>query len=392
MIDIVEELYKLNPWWEGEFRISFLPRPKYQNLLKKNLNNKDIIILTGIRRVGKTSIMKLFIKDLLEIVSPEKILYVSLDSYALEDYSIFEIVRAYRKEHKLDLGKKVFLFFDEVAYKENAHQELKNLYDHENVKIFASSSSASILKDKRALLTGRARLIEVLPLDFNEFVVFKGLKIKKSEKYLMEKYFEEYMKMGGIPEYVLTGDISYLDNLIDSIIFKDIISFYGVRDIRTIRDYFRLLMERCGKQVSINKIARILGISPDTSRRYFEYFVNSYVIYQIERCGKLTERIRAPKKIYVADVGIRNMVTGFKDKGAIFENLVFLQIKHLRPCYIYQDGIEIDFLIDGVLMEVKFNKNLNVKQKEFFEKFKAEKKKVIKNIDDYLRLEKGEIN
>jgi predicted AAA+ superfamily ATPase len=147
-------------------------------------------------------------------------------------------------------------------------------------------------------------------------------------------------------------------------------------------------MERAGKQISINKIARVLGISPDTARRYFEYFLDTYVIYAVERCGKLNERLKSPKKVYAGDVGIRNMITGFRDLGAVFENLVYLKIKHKNPCYLYENGIEIDFLTENkILIEVKYNAELNEKQKKLFDSYPARKKIIIDSIEKYLKLD-----
>ena len=116
-----------------------------------------------------------------------------------------------------------------------------------NVKIYASSSSASLLKDKNAYLTGRQRVIEVMPLNFDEYLVFKNITIKKSDAYLIESYFEDYMSDGGMPEYVLTGDISYIQNLIDNIIYKDIIAYYNIKSESVIKDFYKLLMERSEK-------------------------------------------------------------------------------------------------------------------------------------------------
>jgi len=385
--DLAEELFKFNPWWENAYRPDFVPRPQYANFLKKNQANPDIIILTGIRRVGKTTLMKLFIAGLLETLEPRFILYASLDSIALEKFSIGEILREYRKIHGLKLADRTFLFFDEVAYRPKIHQELKNFYDAENVKIFASASSASILRDTRGFLTGRTRMLEVLPLDFAEFLAFRKLQPLQAERYLLEKYFEEYLQTGGIPEYVLSGDVSYLDNLIESIIHKDIIAFHHVRDVTGVKDFCRLLMERVGKQFTINKSAKIFGVSPDTMRRYLEYFTRTFFVYTVERCGKLNERLRSPKKLYAADVGIRNHMTGYRDKGAIFENLVFLKIKHQNPCYVYQNGVELDFFAQGMLMEVKLERDFTLPQKALFEAFKAKKKILIQGMTDYLNLD-----
>jgi predicted AAA+ superfamily ATPase len=384
-MDIIEELYRQNPWWEKAPSFDFVERVFYLDLLKGQLKKKDIVFVVGLRRVGKTTLFKMLVEYLLSVTSPKNILYVTLDSYNLGDSSIHEILEEYRKEHKLKRSEKIFLFLDEITYKDDFSRELKNLYDLENIKIFAGSSSSASIVDKKSYLTGRSRMIEVLPLNFDEFLLFKGIKVKKSEKYLLEKYFEDYMRYGGMPEFVLTGDVSYIYSLLDDIIYKDIVSVHKVRDVKVIKDYFKMLMERSGKKMSLNKIANVMDISVDTARRFFNYFSTTFLVYPVEKCGKLNERLRAPKKIYAADIGIRNTITGFRDKGAIFENLIFLKVKNNNPCYIYENGIEIDFRLENKLIEVKYQSKMNKKQQDLFAKIKAKEKILINGMDDYLR-------
>lgn len=153
------------------------------------------------------------------------------------------------------------------------------------------------------------------------------------------------------------------------------------------RDFFRLLMERAGKQFTANRVANILGISVDTVRRYMAYFLETYLIYTIERCGKLNQRRRSPHKVYAGDVGIRNLATGFRDKGVVFENLVYLKIKQRDPCYVLENGNEIDFLFDDVLMEVKLNQPLSGKQRALFEGHPAREKRFVSSPRDFLELD-----
>ena len=379
-------LYKLNPWWEVEFHTKSIPRPKYRNKLSRFLPLRDIVLLTGLRRVGKTTIIKQLVEELLQEVKPELIFYVSLDAYGLEKHSIHEIVTRYRTIHRLGLDQKIYVFLDEIAFKEDFQRELKDFYDNENMKICASASSASILRDKKAYLTGRTRTIEILPLDFEEFLVFRNAKIKTADAYLLENYFMEYMQTGGLPEYVLTGDIVYLSELVDSILYKDIIAFHNIKDPAIVKDFFRLLMERAGKIITLNKMAKILGISLDTVRRYMEYFKETYMVYTVERCGKLNQRLRTGKKLYAGDVSLRNMATGFRDRGAVFENMVYLKIKQHNPCYIYEDGNEIDFFFKDTLMEVKFREKLKDKQLRLFEKIPAKEKIIVSEWQEYMKL------
>jgi len=383
-----EIFYKSNPWWEEEYEFEGIYREKYLNRLEKFFDAKDIIFLTGLRRVGKTSILKNFISLLLNKreIEPIYIFYISLDLIMLKDFNILYIIKEYKKLHKISSNQKVYIFLDEITAKQDYQQELKNIYDLENIKVFASSSSATLLKDKNAYLTGRQRVIEVMPLDFYEYMLFRNITIKRSDTYLLESYFKDYMSDGGMPEYILTKDISYLQNLIDNIIYKDIIAYHNIKNEYIIKDFYKLLMERAGKQLSLNKIAKILNIGVDSAKRYISYFEDSYLIYTVEKYGKLNERIKSPKKIYSADIGVRNIVTGFRDLGAIFENLVFLKIKYLNPRYIYVDGIELDFITENdILIEVKYNSTLNDKQQKLFDNFKAKNKFVIDTTQKFLK-------
>ncbi|MGC9144026.1 ATP-binding protein [Hydrogenobaculum sp.] len=388
-MDIEEVFYRFNPWWENDYKISAIERPKYVDKLIGYLDKKEIELITGIRRVGKSTIFKLTISNLINKlgINPKHIFYISLDFYGIENKTILDILEDYFKIQGIPFEQRVYVFLDEIAYKKNFSQQLKNIYDLYNIKLFATSSSASILKDENAYLTGRSRITEILPLDFEEFLSFKNLKITKANAHLTYTYFEKYMELGGIPQYVITEDIEYIKQLTDDIIYKDIIHFHNIKEVSLLRDFFYLLMERSGKQFSLNKISKVLGISVDTARRFFEYFKDTFLIYTVERCGKLNERIRSSKKIYVADVGIKNAITGFKDKGAIFENLVFLKIKSKNPCYVYEDGVEIDFFTeDKTLIEVKYNAKMTKKQMETFNNYEAKTKIVVDNVEKFLKL------
>jgi predicted AAA+ superfamily ATPase len=231
-------------------------------------------------------------------------------------------------------------------------------------------------------------VIEVPPLDFNEYLSFKQIQISFRDSHLTSGYFEDFLKTGGMPEYVLREDDQYLRELVDDIIVKDIAAVHGVRDIGLLKSFFLLLMERAGKAFSINKLANIADISPDTARRYVDMFADAFLIHLVPRHGKTNEKILSPKKIYAADCGIRSLFAGFRDKGSIFENYVYLKIRHRSPAYVRQDGIEIDFFTDDkMLIEVKYGGTMTDKQRELFESFSAQKKVLIDSIDDLNELD-----
>jgi hypothetical protein len=384
-MEIDHILSESNPWWDGEYRLdSIVKREAVLNRLYPLLGTPDILMLTGLRRVGKTITMKCLIQHLVEeqSIPASHCFYISMDDYTISKFTLVEIIGAYRKLMKLSVKEKIYVFFDEITYIKDFQIQLKNIYDRGNVKCVVSSSSSSVLKDDSASLTGRKRIIEVNPLDFDEFLQFKKIKLKKADKSLRDSYFLEYMQMGGMPEYILRGDREYLVGLIEDIIMKDIVAYHSIRNPQIIREFFVLLMERAGKQISLNKIAHILKISPDTAKRYLTMFEETYLIHLVPRYGKTNETLLSSKKIYVTDIGMRNIIVGFRDKGAIFENIVFMKIKDRQPHYWYGAGQEIDFIFDNTLLEVKYHRDIEGKQLTEFEAHPATEKYIIKNYDD----------
>lgn len=384
-------LYQYNPWWEDDVSFDELkPREKYLCDLRTYLDHNHIIVLTGLRRAGKTSLMKLIIKELIEKeIEPDHIFYISLDDYVLQKNSIIDIVNEFRTLHKIRMADKIYLFFDEVTYKEDFHIQLKNIYDSQNAKIFVASSSASKLRDKKASLTGRAITLEIKPLDLKEFLFFKDIKIKKQDGQLYKSYFLDYIKTGGLPENVLNPSREYLMNLVDDIIQKDITAFHGLKNHQIVRDYFSLLMERSGKQFSINKIGKILNISPDTSKRYLSYFESTYLIHLLTRWGKTNQKLLSAKKIYASDLGIKYLFIGNRDIGSYFENYIYIELRNKKTLYyLYENTIELDFYTeDKILIESKFYAELNDKQTELFNSYPAKKRIVIDSVEKLSLLE-----
>jgi uncharacterized protein len=383
-------LHEYNPWWEKEYIFpETIERKKILLPLKSLISTKDIVMLTGLRRVGKTVTMKCLIRYLIEEkkVNPTHCFYVSMDDYQLKDMSLNEVITEFRKVNKIKVDEKIYAFFDEITYLESFQIQLKNVYDKSKIKVFASSSSSSLLKDDSAHLTGRKRVIEINPLDFNEYLLFKNIKVKTADTPLLETYFKEYMQAGGMPEYVLRGDREYLVGLIDDIIMKDIVAYHKIKNSNIVKDFFILLMERAGKQISINKIANILKISPDTANRYLSMFEKTYLIHLVPRHGKTNETLLSTKKIYATDIGMRNVTVGFRDKGAIFENIVYMKIKNQAPKYVYVNGHEIDFYFNETLLEVKYQRDVVDKQLAVFRTFKAKHKLVIKGFHDLNQLD-----
>lgn len=383
----MEQIFrKFNPWWEKEYSSHSIFRDAYLDFFERSFRRKDIEFITGLRRVGKTTILKQIIEFLIKEkkIDSKNICYLSMDSYSFMNSSIHDLVAKFQEISQLRIDEKIYIFLDEVTFKKDFLLQLKNLYDEENIKIYATSSSSSLLKDKKGFLTGRSRTTEIEPLDFLEFLKFKNLEFSKRELPLMKKHFEKYMELGGIPEYVLTEDPSYISNMVNDIIEKDIISQHNIKKSYQIKDLFRLLCERVGKPISFNKIAKITSLSKDTVKEFITYFQETYLFYLVEKKGKLNEKLLGEKKLYVADIGIKNIMTGFKDKGSIYENLVFNKIKKFKPEFIIKNNVEIDFYFKNYLIEAKYGQKLNDKQKKLFDELKIKNKIIAEGVEFFM--------
>ena len=383
--------YEYNTWWEPDAVFpNVIVREKILASLVALLASPDVLMLTGLRRVGKTTMMKCLIRHLIEEqdVDPKHCCYISLDDYQLKGVTLPDIIECYRRLVGLSVKQHVYLFLDEITALPDFQVQLKNLYDRGVVKCIVSSSSSSVLKDTSAHLTGRKRVVEVDPLDFDEYLLFRNVELSPADAPLLERHFLDYMRCGGMPEYVLRQDREYLVNLIDDIIMKDIVGFHGLRNPQVLKEFFILLMERAGKQVSINKLANILKISPDSAKRYLTMFEAAYLVHLVSRDGKTNETVLSAKKIYATDVGMRNVTVGFRDKGAVFENIAYMRLKRYNPRYVLFNGQEIDFILStNVLVEIKYQRALEGKQAHAFEAHPAGKKVVISGVADLMRFE-----
>jgi uncharacterized protein len=377
----------LNPWWIKKVEEKTIKRDKYLDIIKQNLDNELILFITGLRRVGKTTLIKQTINYLINElkINSKKILFLNLDHIEFMNSNIHNLIDKYRELNEIKYDEFIYLFLDEVTSKDNFEQELKNIFDIGNAKIICSSSIASLMSDKKAYLTGRTKTIEVFPLDFKEYLQFKKINIDKFDNNMNKVWFERYLSQGGIPEFVLREDIDYLNELLNSIIYKDIIGHYNIKNEKEIKELLRLLCQRIGKPTSYNKLGKILGLNGDTIKRYINYFEKSYLFYSVEKYSKsINENITSPKKFYIADLGLKKIISSNKELGVDFENLVFLKIKKENPKYYLKEGIEIDFCYKDTLIEAKYNQEMNNKQKELFNKLNFKNKIIISDYNYFL--------
>lgn len=366
-----ETFYLLNPWWEGEKPNIGLLREKYLKKLIPGLRARQILILVGSRRCGKTTLIYQLIDYLLKKkTNPKNIFYLLMDHPRVSQKKIEDLLEEMRKIHKIDRKTKIYLFLDEIQYTRNWNQQLKAIYDLENIKIVISGSSSNLLKKESAFLTGRQISYKVHPLDFSEFLLFNAYKIKEIEIYKYQSYLEEYFKIGGYPEYVLEKNNQYLTDLLSNIIYKDIVSVYKIKHPDILNNLLLLLGEHLGQKTSLNKLANTLKISLDTVKEYIGYLKEVYLINEVRKFSySLKEQIYTEKKYYFSDTGFRSNLVGYKDLGSLAENILFLylQERYNQVFYFYKDKNEVDFIIKNkgnlIPVEVKYKKDIDLNDK-----------------------------
>jgi hypothetical protein len=354
--------YSLNPWWEGRRFETGIRREFYLNKLKASLERKQIEVLIGSRRAGKTTLLRQFIRELLDRpVDAKDIVYLALDHPSLAGTTLSEHIKAVRKLFSHDLGRRLFLFFDEVQESPSWETELKALYDANDLKVFCSGSTSSLLQSQGGKLTGRQIVNRVDLLSFSEFVDFRGGRPSFSEDYKFERLADEFLLHGGYPENALHPSMEYLANLIDDILSRDIMRLFPVRKPFLLKELLRLLAASVGSRTSFNKLARVLGVNLETVKDYVAHLESAFLVAPLEKwTNSWSDKVYAARKIYLLDNGIKTLITGPGDEGAKAEAAVFAELRRRGvPCgYFAESEREVDFVIGTAVaplpIEVKY--------------------------------------
>lgn len=342
--------------------------------IEKRIKDKEIIVVTGMRRVGKTTLFRMLF-DKLE--SKNKVFF---DMENPLDQKIFEEedynnLWANLKPFNIINTERAFIFIDEIQAKPEIVKVVKYLYDHYNVKFFLTGSSSFYLKNLfPESLSGRKILFELYPLDFEEFLLFKGYKrefyenFKDKEKNKnkvnyekTKKIYEEYLEFGGFPQVVLASENErkkeFLIDIFKSYFEKDVGGLADFREINKFRDLLLLLLKRVGTKLDISKLASELGVSRETVYSYISFLENTYFIRLISPFTQSIDReISGTKKVYICDNGIGRYIGKCAD-GNLLENGVFNNLRSYGEIKYYErrSGGEIDFILveKKIALEVK---------------------------------------
>ncbi|HII30224.1 hypothetical protein COT48_05195 [Candidatus Woesearchaeota archaeon CG08_land_8_20_14_0_20_47_9] len=403
----IGKLNEWNPWWENKELIEELrgqARPTY-NLLVNSVNLREVTIITGVRRSGKSTLMYQMVYDLLKKgLDPKQILFVNLEDVALADNPLDEIYNSYRENVNLD--KKAYIFLDEIHRRARWESWIRKKHDLKTKDKFVISGSCSYLlkKEYSALLTGRNLMFEIFPLSYKEFLLFKGIGINENNikkgilldktRLAILKNLKEYIVLGGFPQLIFTQEeykTKLLKQYFDDILYKDIVDRYDL-DVQKAKDLALFLITNFTSLISLRSLRNTLKISYDTVKDYVSYYTEAFLFFTLDYFSySLNEQKTRPSKIYCIDNGLRNAVSFkfSKDEGKLAENLVFLELKR-RDCDIYywKNKAEVDFIIKDIdkltAINVTFSSEINKREVksllEFKGSFKKQAKKPIKLI------------
>ena len=344
------------------------PRDRYLNQLIAFYGAELIRVITGMRRSGKSSLLKLY-RDWLvneKKIEEKSIVYINFESLKYANLTDYQALYEYVCGISAQAGTKVFLLFDEIQNVKAWEKAVNALRVDCDCEIVLTGSNARLLSGELAtLLAGRYVEIQMFPLSFDEFLEFRqngGDDVHKS--------FDAFLMFGGLPglhelQASPRATTQYLSDLFNSVLLKDVVSRNNIRDTELLNRIIQFIFDNVGSTFSAKNISdflksqgRKLGV--ETIYNYLDYLENAFVIERVKRFDlKGRKYLETQEKIYAADVGIRNSVLGYRptDIAGILENLVYLNLRQKGfTVSVGKSGTsEVDFVAskDGAVLYVQ---------------------------------------
>jgi len=381
---IIETLVLWN-FWEKDLQTG-IQRGRYLNKIARYLKTDEIVALTGVRRSGKSTILIQVLEDLIKKDIPRKnTVYVNfedpkfynhLDLNLLDD--LWEAYHQYLKPEG-----KVYLVLDEVQKIYGWEHWVRTKYDQkENIKIFVTGSNADFLASEfSSVLTGRHFSLSVTPLDFTEFLTFKGVKLSHDPYWMtknkkkLNRMTGEYLQIGGFPKVVLTEDEilrkELLTQYFHDILTKDIVERHKLKDIGKLKSLALFYGTNFTKKYNFHKVKNVaeFSLSLDSIQKFSHHLESSFLVEFLARFSySLRNQMQTDRKVYFVDNGMHNAIA-FKfssDKGELLENTVF---RHLKArdldVYYFSEKKEVDFVCkEGLTVKALYNVCYSLDDKE----------------------------
>lgn len=329
--------------------------------IKSVFHSPEAVVITGMRRVGKTTLLRQIMQD---IDSKNKV-FLDLENPANQKYfeeQNYEKILDNLRFLGLSVKERGHVFLDEIQFVKSIPSAVKYLSDHYKIKFFLTGSASFYLKNLfTESLAGRKYIFELYPFSFKEFLALKNPKIsaptdvKKMTGAVfgeISRYYDEYIFYGGFPG-VIKKDFAQekkmaLEDIFSSYFQLEVVQLGDFRKTNIVRDLIILLMNRIGSKVDIQKLSRELGVSRITISNYLSFLENTYFITLIRPFSRSRDtEIRSAPKVYFCDSGLINQFAKVSE-GALFENMIFSALRKKGEVNYYQrkSGVEIDFILN----------------------------------------------
>lgn len=315
---------------------------------EKYLKTKQITVISGIRRSGKSTLLKQFSRHY------PSFYYLNFDDERLIDFSVADFQSLMVVFQKLFPAKVILL--DEIQNIPAWERFVRRIFE-EGYKIFITGSNAKLLSSELAThLTGRYFKLELYPFSFKEYIgfhkVFSSVQTQMTSKKEAEilRFFDSYLQEGGFPEFVTSGQKEVVAQIFEDIIYRDLLARFKIREVKNFKLLVNYIFTNFTCEISYNAIKNTLGFKSATSvKNYIDYIQESYLAFEIFKYDySLKKQYVSNKKMYVIDNGLRNAAafSFSEDRGKLLENAVFLELKRRgKNVYYYKDKKECDFLI-----------------------------------------------
>lgn len=332
-----------------------IERPEYMSILKRWKDKRIIKVVTGIRRCGKSSLLKMFQEYLVNNgVAPSQVQAINLEDIDNEPFLDYHTLYGHVKKN-LQEDKMNYLFFDEIQMVDHFQKVIDSLFLLDNVDIYVTGSNAYLLSGEIAtLLTGRYVEIRLLPFSFSEYTKALPAPVSREEAY------REFVENGAFPYVIQIKDNAdmvreYLSGLYNTIVLKDVVTRKKISDTMMLQSIVRFLADNIGNLSVFKRISDTLTsmgrkITSHTVESYIGALLDSYIFYSVPRYdAKGKQLLKTGMKLYLADVGMRRVICGSKggDMGHILENVIYLELSRRGgEIYVGKMGdAEIDFIV-----------------------------------------------
>ena len=331
--------------------------------IEQKIKLPHILVITGIRRCGKSTLLRQIIK---KYYKDKNFYYINFEDERLFDFNASDFNDLLEVSIEL-FGKNDVILFDEIQNVKNFEFFIRRLYDRE-FKIFLTGSNAQLLSSEISTkLTGRHVDLNLKPFSFREFLLLKNQSFneisiyKPEDKAIIRKNFDEYILKGGMPEYLLFDDKEILSRIYEDIVLKDIAVRHNIYNVKQLKELYQFLITNFAKQYSNNSLKNILKFgSVNTIKKYIGYLEDTHFAIIISKFDySLKRQISYNKKFYVIDNGFILPISSrvIRDRGWLLENLVLSALIPDNEVFYYQGKNECDFI---TLKENKLNKAIQV--------------------------------